>query len=248
MPLLEVENLHVAYGELEVVHGISFSVEQGDVVTILGSNGAGKTTTLRSLSGLIRPSKGRVVFNGLEIQNVPAHEIAASGLALVPEGRQLFPEHTVRENLELGSYRLLSGGKRLEFEQALVEVYELFPRVKERLDQPAGLLSGGEQQMVAIARALVSRPRLLLLDEPSLGLAPLIVRSIFNAFRKLKEQGLTILIVEQMAWLGLEVCDSAHVLENGHIALSGSPKQLAANPRVMEAYLGVASTAHGGIR
>lgn len=242
MPLLEVEHLHVAYGELEVVKGISFSVEQGDVVTILGSNGAGKTTTLRSLTGLIRPSKGRVIFAGREIQKTPAHEIAASGLALVPEGRQLFPEHTVRENLELGAYRLLGNGNRQEFGLALEEVFELFPRVKERLEQPAGLLSGGEQQMVAIARALVSRPKMLLLDEPSLGLAPILVRSIFDAFRKLREQGLTILIVEQMAWLGLEVCDHAHVLENGRIALSGDPKQLAANPRVMEAYLGVSST------
>lgn len=238
MPLLEVRDLHVAYGQLEVVRGISFAVERGEIVTILGSNGAGKTTTLRSLAGLIRPTGGRVEFAGREIGNLPAHAIANSGLALVPEGRQLFPEHTVRENLELGAYRSLREGKRDEFADSLEDVFELFPRVHERLEQPAGLLSGGEQQMVAIARALVSRPQLLLLDEPSLGLAPLVLRSIFDAFRKLRARGLTILIVEQMAWLALEICDRAHVLETGRIALSGTSEELAANPRVMEAYLG----------
>lgn len=238
MPLLEVDDLHVAYGELEVVRGISFTVERGEIVTILGSNGAGKTTTLRCLAGLNRSIRGRINFAGKEIQNSPAHEIAGSGLALVPEGRQLFPEHTVRENLELGAYRKLSDGKKSEFDKSLAEVFELFPRVRERLEQPAGLLSGGEQQMVAIARALVSRPQLLLLDEPSLGLAPIMVRTIFDTFTRLKASGLTILIVEQMAWLGLEICDRAHVLETGRIALSGAPQELASNPRVMEAYLG----------
>jgi branched-chain amino acid transport system ATP-binding protein len=236
--LLEVENLCVGYGELEVVHGISFSVSRGEIVTILGSNGAGKTTTLRSIAGLIAPAAGRVSFGNARIDGRPAHDIAVRGLALVPEGRQLFPEHTVLENLQLGAYRKLRAGRRSEFESALAEVFELFPRVQERLDQPAGVLSGGEQQMVAIARALVGRPQLLLLDEPSLGLAPIIVRTIFDAFTALKARGLTILIVEQMAWLGLEICDYAHVLENGRIMLSGPPKELAANPRVMQAYLG----------
>jgi branched-chain amino acid transport system ATP-binding protein len=241
MPLLEVSDLHVAYGELEVVRGISLAIEPGEIVTILGSNGAGKTTTLRSIAGLLRPTRGKIEFAGSSIVDVPAHEIADRGLALVPEGRQLFPEHTVRENLELGAYRHLRRGKRSDFEQALAEVFELFPRVRERLDQPAGLLSGGEQQMVAIGRALVSRPQLLLLDEPSLGLAPILLRSIFDAFVKLKARGLTILLVEQMAWLGLEICDRAYVLETGAIALSGSAREVAANPRVIEAYLGVAS-------
>jgi len=238
VPLLEVDDLHVAYGELEVVRGISFTVERGEIVTILGSNGAGKTTTLRCLAGLNRSISGSVNFAGKQIQNSPAHEIAGSGLALVPEGRQLFPEHTVRENLELGAYLRLRDRKKSEFDDSLAEVCELFPRVRERLEQPAGLLSGGEQQMVAIARALVGRPQLLLLDEPSLGLAPIMVRTIFDAFTRLKASGLTILIVEQMAWLGLEICDRAHVLETGRIALSGSPQELASNPRVMDAYLG----------
>jgi branched-chain amino acid transport system ATP-binding protein len=238
MPLLEVDDLHVAYGDLEVVRGISFTVERREIVTVLGSNGAGKTTTLSSLAGLIAPARGRIGLDGKNIAGMPAHEIANLGLALVPEGRRLFPEHTVQENLELGGYLHLRQGKRDEFAQSLAEVIELFPRIGERLDQPAGLLSGGEQQMVAIARALVSRPQLLLLDEPSLGLAPIVVRSIFDAFTKLRARGLTILIVEQMAWLGLEICDRAHVLETGQIAISGTSQQLATNPRVMEAYLG----------
>jgi branched-chain amino acid transport system ATP-binding protein len=241
MPLLEVRDLHVAYGELEVVRGVSFAIERGEIVTILGSNGAGKTTTLRSLAGLIRPTRGRVRLDGKDIADLAPHQIAQRGLALVPEGRQLFPEHTVRENLELGAYPALRKGQRAEFDQILADVFELFPRVRERLGQPAGLLSGGEQQMVAIARALVSRPQVLLLDEPSLGLAPMLVRSIFDTFLKLKERGLTILLVEQMAWLGLEICDRAHVLETGSIVLSGSGPELSANSRVMDAYLGVAT-------
>jgi branched-chain amino acid transport system ATP-binding protein len=224
-----------------VVRGISFTVERGEIVTILGSNGAGKTTTLRSLAGLTRARRGSIKFEDKDIGNSPAYEIAASGLALVPEGRQLFPEHTVRENLELGAYRRHRKGKA-EFNESLAEVFELFPRVQERLDQPAGLLSGGEQQMVAIARALVARPRLLLLDEPSLGLAPIIMLTIFDAFQRLKARGLTILLVEQMAWLGLKICDRAHVLDTGTIALSGTPQELAAHPRILEAYLGASTS------
>jgi branched-chain amino acid transport system ATP-binding protein len=241
MRLLEVEDLHVAYGELEVVRGLSLAIEAGEIVTILGSNGAGKTTTLRSLAGLLRPTRGRIDFAGSPIANVPPHEIANRGLVLVPEGRQVFPEHTVRENLELGAYRHLRRGKRREFNASLDEVFELFPRVRERLDQPAGTLSGGEQQMVAIGRALVSRPRLLLLDEPSLGLAPILLRAIFDAFTQLKARGLTILLVEQMAWLGLEISDRAYVLDAGVIALAGTSREVASNPRVIEAYLGVVS-------
>jgi branched-chain amino acid transport system ATP-binding protein len=243
MRLLEVDDLHVAYGELEVLRGVSLNVEAGEIVTILGSNGAGKTTTLRSLAGLLRPARGRIVLDGQPIAGAPPHRIADLGLALVPEGRQLFPEHTVRENLELGAYRHLRRGRRKEFSESLDEVLTLFPRVAERLDQPAGLLSGGEQQMVAIGRALVSRPRLLLLDEPSLGLAPIVLRTIFDAFVTLRARGLTLLLVEQMAWLGLEICDRAYVLETGAIALTGTSREVASNPRVIEAYLGATPAA-----
>jgi branched-chain amino acid transport system ATP-binding protein len=238
MSLLEVEGLRVAYGDLEVVKGVSLKVEEGEIVTVLGSNGAGKTTTLRTLAGLLQPTAGTIVYDGKPIGGLPAHAIAYMGLALVPEGRQLFPEHTVRENLELGGYRLLRAGAQAEFNHELERVFELFPRVKERLHQPAGLLSGGEQQMVAIGRALVSKPRLLLLDEPSLGLAPMLVRSIFDAFVALRQQGITTLLVEQMAWIGLEVCDRAYVLESGAIVASGTRAEISSNPRVVEAYLG----------
>jgi branched-chain amino acid transport system ATP-binding protein len=241
MPLLEVDDLHVAHGELEVVRGISLAIEPGEIVTIIGSNGAGKTTTLRCVAGLLRPSRGGIAFAGRDIAREAPHDIADLGLALVPEGRQLFPEHTVRENLELGAYRHLRRRRRSEFSDSLDEVFELFPRVRERLDQSAGLLSGGEQQMVAIGRALVSQPRLLLLDEPSLGLAPIVLRAIFDAFVKLKARGMTILLVEQMAWLGLEICDRAYVLETGAITASGTAREVASNPRVIEAYLGVTS-------
>ena len=218
--------------------GFRFLLSSGEIVSILGSNGAGKTSMLRSLAGLIRPAAGSVQFAGRDIGGLPAYDIANLGLALVPEGRQLFPEHTVRENLELGAYRALRNGKRAEFAKNLRDVFDLFPRLRERIEQPAGSLSGGEQQMVAIARALVASPRLLLLDEPSLGLAPIVLRTIFDAFTQLKARGLTILIVEQMAWLGLEICDRAHVLETGKITISGTSEELTANPRVMEAYLG----------
>src|SRR4051812_18278207 len=197
MPLLSVERLRVAYGPLDVLKGVSFEVQAGEIVTMLGSNGAGKTTTLRTIAGLMRPSSGAIRFDGAEIAGLPAHEVAALGLALVPEGRQLFPEHTVEENLELGGYRRLRNGERERFAAGLLEVMELFPRLRERGSHPAGLLSGGEQQMVAIARALVGEPRLLVLDEPSLGLSPIMVQTIFAAFTQLKARGLTILLVEQ---------------------------------------------------
>jgi branched-chain amino acid transport system ATP-binding protein len=238
MPLLSVEQLHVAYGAVEVVKGLSIVVEPGEIVTVLGSNGAGKTTTLRTIAGLLRPSSGRIRLADRDIGGLAPHDIAGLGLALVPEGRQLFSEHTVEENLELGAYRRLRRGERRAFHADLAEVLELFPRVRERLRQTAGLLSGGEQQMVAIARALVARPRLLMLDEPSLGLSPIMVQTILEAFRKLKARGLTILLVEQMAWAGLDICDRAYVLESGLITLSGTREAVISDPRVIEAYLG----------
>ena len=238
MPLLSVEGLRVAYGPLEVLKGISFEVGAGEIVTMLGSNGAGKTTTLRTIAGLMASAGGAIRFADADISKWPPHEIAMLGLALVPEGRQLFPEHTVEENLELGGYRRLRNGERARFEATREEVMELFPRLRDRRAQAAGLLSGGEQQMVAIARALVAGPKLLILDEPSLGLSPILVQTIFDAFAKLKARGLTILLVEQMAWAGLGICDRAYVLEGGKIALSGTREEVSANPRVIEAYLG----------
>jgi branched-chain amino acid transport system ATP-binding protein len=238
MPLLSVERLRVSYGPLEVLKGVSFEVGAGEIVTMLGSNGAGKTTTLRTLAGLMKPAGGAIRFGDTDLAGLQAHEVAALGLALVPEGRQLFPEHTVEENLELGAYRRLRRGERDRFEGELNQVMDLFPRLRERRRQAAGLLSGGEQQMVAIARALVGGPRLLVLDEPSLGLSPIMVQTIFDAFAKLKARGLTILLVEQMAWAGLRICDRAYVLEAGRIALSGTRDEVIANPRVIEAYLG----------
>jgi branched-chain amino acid transport system ATP-binding protein len=241
MPLLDIKNLEVSYGSLKVVKGISFEVREGEIVAVLGSNGAGKTTTLRTLAGLIRPYSGNIVFLDQDLSRAQAYQIASMGLALVPEGRQLFPEHTVLENLELGGYNLLKSGKRSQFDQYLEKVMELFPRLRERSNQAAGLLSGGEQQMVAISRALVSEPKLLILDEPSLGLSPIMVELIFDAFEKLKSAGLTILIVEQMAWAALKICNRAYVLEGGRIIISGNRSEVIQDPRVVEAYLGKTS-------
>ncbi len=238
MSLLEIVDLRVAYGSLGVLKGVGLEVGEKEIVTILGSNGAGKSTTLRTVAGLIAPQAGQIRFAGADIAGLPAHAISARGLALVPEGRQLFPEHTVLENLELGAFRRLRSGCKNEFRQDLEWVFDLFPRVRERLQQRAGLLSGGEQQMVAIGRALLSRPRLLLLDEPSLGLAPILVQSIFDAFLKLRDSGITVLLVEQMATLGLKICDRAYVLESGAISVSGARDEVAADSRVLEAYLG----------
>ena len=246
MPLLSVDQLHVAYGGLVVVKGISFKVDQGEIVTLLGGNGAGKTTTLRAIAGLIRPASGSIRFADEEIGQKSSHLISRLGLALVPEGRQLFPEHTVQENLELGAYFRLKRGQRRAFDADLEEVFELFPRIRERRQQAAGLLSGGEQQMVAIGRALVSKPRLLVLDEPSLGLAPILVQTIFDAFRKLRSRGLTILLVEQMASAGLDICDHAYVLESGVITMEGARDLLISDPRIVEAYLGRAAAPRAG--
>lgn len=236
--MLKVENLCVGYGSLNVIRDLSFEVKHGEIIAVLGSNGAGKTTTLRTVAGLHRATSGRVTFDGEDVTEWTPSQIAGGGLRLVPEGRQLFPDHTVMENLELGAYRRLRAGESRAVKQDLDELLALFPRVRERLTQKAGLLSGGEQQMVAIGRAFVGRPKLLMLDEPSLGLAPILVRSLFDAFKKLRDGGLTLLLVEQMAQLALKICDRAYVLGSGTVKVTGSRDELLDHPQVLEAYLG----------
>ncbi len=236
MALLEVKDLDVHYGGIHALKGVSFSVEQGQVVTLIGANGAGKTTTLRAISGLVKPSKGTVTFDGKLISGLGAHQIVARGLAHAPEGRGIFANLTVDENLQIGAYlRKDSAAVAKDRERAL----ELFPRVRERLSQNAGTLSGGEQQMLAIARALVARPKLLLLDEPSLGLAPQVVALIFKIVRTIAAEGTTILLVEQNAHQALRVAATAHVLEVGTLVASGPAKELAADDKIRKAYLGV---------
>jgi branched-chain amino acid transport system ATP-binding protein len=232
--LLEVRDLHVAYGQIEAVRGISFEVDAGEVVALIGSNGAGKTTTLRTLSGLHRPKAGEIRFDGQRVDRLPAHEIVGHGVAHAPEGRRLFGRMTVRENLDLGAYRRSDG----EVEADVAMVYDLFPILAERRSQAAGTLSGGEQQMVAIGRALMSRPRLLMLDEPSMGLSPLVMRTIFSTLAQLKERGTTLLLVEQNAQAALALADHGHVLETGRIVLSGTAADLLDDENVRKAYLG----------
>jgi branched-chain amino acid transport system ATP-binding protein len=236
MALLEVKGLHVHYGGIHALKDVSFSVEQGQVVTLIGANGAGKTTTLRAISGLIRPSAGTVHFAGKPITGLPAHEIVALGLAHAPEGRGIFANLTVDENLEMGAYlRNDYEGIAKDRRRAL----ELFPRIKERLHQNAGTLSGGEQQMLAIARALVAKPKLLLLDEPSLGLAPQIVQLIFKIVKTIAAEGTTILLVEQNAHQALKVAQIGHVLEVGSLVTSAPAAELAQDDKSRKAYLGV---------
>ncbi len=233
--MLEVEDLRVAYGQIQAVKGISFSVEPGQVVTLIGGNGAGKTTTLRTLSGLLRPVSGRVVFEGEDISALPAHKIVARGIAHAPEGRRIFPRLSVRENLELGAFiRRDVAGVQADLERVL----ELFPVLGERSGQAAGTLSGGEQQMLAMGRALMSRPRLLMLDEPSMGLSPIMMQRILSTVRELKEQGTTILLVEQNAQTALSLADRGYVIETGRIVLSGTGAELLSNEDVRKAYLG----------
>jgi branched-chain amino acid transport system ATP-binding protein len=233
-PLLEVRDLRVSYGQIEAVRGISFAVSAGQVVALIGSNGAGKTTTLRTLSGLLRPAGGEIRLDGERIDHLPAHEIVARGVAHAPEGRRLFPRMTIRENLDLGAYRRHDA----EIDADVANVYELFPILAERRSQAAGTLSGGEQQMLAIGRALMSRPRLLMLDEPSMGLSPLVMRTIFATLAELKARGTTLLLVEQNAQAALALADAGHVLETGRIVLSGSAPDLLGDENVRKAYLG----------
>jgi branched-chain amino acid transport system ATP-binding protein len=234
--MLEIKNLQASYGAINALHGISLSVPDGKIVTLIGANGAGKTTTLKTISGLLKPKSGEIFYDGKNIAGLPPHEIVARGLSHVPEGRMIFANLTVLENLQLGAY--LQKDRKI-IRRELEHVFSLFPRLKEREKQIAGTLSGGEQQMLAIGRALMSKPKLLLLDEPSLGLAPLLVKTIFEKIVEInREQGLTILLVEQNANLALEISRFGYVLETGKVLLSGDSASLRQNPQVKSAYLG----------
>ena len=233
--MLTLENISVSYGAIRALKGVSMRVEQGEVITLIGANGAGKTTTLRTITGLLAPREGRVTYEGADISGAATHRLVSRGIAMSPEGRGVFANLTVRENLQMGAY--LKKNKR-EIGEDLERGFGMFPRLKERESQKAGTLSGGEQQMLAMARALMSRPRLLLLDEPSLGLAPLVVHTIFEAIDEIRGQGMTVLLVEQNAHAALKHSDRAYVLETGKIVMEGPSKELAADPRIKEAYLG----------
>jgi branched-chain amino acid transport system ATP-binding protein len=233
--LLEVKGLTISYGGIKAVKGIDLDVRQGELVTLIGANGAGKTTTLKALAGLIRPAAGRILYNGSEVTGRPAFELVRRGLALVPEGRGVFGLLTVEENLGMGAY---SRGDRAQVAADRDRIYTVFPRLAERRRQSAGTLSGGEQQMLAIGRALMSRPQLLLLDEPSMGLAPLMVHKIFETIRAVAREGVTLLLVEQNAKLALETCDRGYVMESGTIAVADTAPRLLANADVKRAYLG----------
>ena len=231
--ILSVKDLKVNYGGIEAVKGISFDVPAGKIVTLIGANGAGKSTTLKAIAGLVKPSGGDIAFPGESIVGKDSSDIVARGVTLVPEGRRVFANMSVLENIKIGAYL-----RKDNLSEDIAWVYELFPRLKERSWQLAGTLSGGEQQMLAVARALMSKPKLLMMDEPSLGLAPLIIRDIFNIIREINKQGVTILLIEQNANMALQIANTAYVLETGRITLSGTGAELLANEAVKEAYLG----------
>jgi len=235
MALLELDNVHTYYGHIHALKGVSLTVEQGEVVTLIGANGAGKTTTLRTISGLLRPRHGKVKLEGRPIDHMPAHKIVALGIGHVPEGRAIFPRLTVRENLEMGAYTL---DDRQALSDRLENVFEFFPRLRERVEQMGGTLSGGEQQMLATARGMMLNPRILLLDEPSMGLAPVLVESIFDIIKQLHAGGTTILLVEQNAHMALRVASRGYVLQTGQIVIQDTAEQLRQNPTVRKAYLG----------
>jgi branched-chain amino acid transport system ATP-binding protein len=233
--MLTLENVSVSYGAIEALTGINLQVNHGEVVTLIGANGAGKTTTLRTITGLLEPSEGQITYEGKRIDGMAAHKLVSMGMAMSPEGRGVFANLSVRENLEMGAY-IRSDKKGIA--EDMEKGFTMFPRLKEREQQKAGTLSGGEQQMLAMARALMSRPRLLLLDEPSLGLAPIVVHTIFEAIDNIRAEGTTILLVEQNANAALHHSDRAYVMETGRIVMEGDSRELAADPRVKEAYLG----------
>ena len=238
MSLLKVTDLVVSYGGIEALKGISFDVEQGQIVTLIGANGAGKSTTLRTISGLVRSRDGRVYFEGRDITDYNTQKIVETGIAMVPEGRRVFANLTVLENLRIGAYLRKD---REVIEEDIQYVYDLFPRLKERSWQLAGTLSGGEQQMLAVARAMMTRPKLIMMDEPSLGLAPLVVKDIFRIIRTLKETGMTVLLIEQNANAALHACDYAYVMETGNITMHGTGEELLSSAAIQEAYLGKTS-------
>ena len=233
-PILKVDDINVYYGSIHAVKGVSFEVNQGEIVTLIGANGAGKSTTLNTISGLLHSKTGSITFMGENLGKVPCHKIVSKGLALVPEGRRVFLQMTVQENLEMGAFT--QGGKTLDAD--LERVYEQFPRLKERMKQVAGTLSGGEQQMLAMGRALMSHPKLLMLDEPSMGLAPILVEQIFDIIRELHKAGTTILLVEQNAQAALSVADRGYVLETGKVVTTGTGHELLESPAIKRAYLG----------
>jgi branched-chain amino acid transport system ATP-binding protein len=233
--LLQLNNIHTYYDHIHALKGISLEVNQGEIVTLIGSNGAGKTTTLNTISGLLKPRQGEVIFEGKRIDHLPPHHVARLGVSQSPEGRRIFGRLTVRENLAMGAF---NRNDKAAIVQDQERVLELFPRLRERLTQPGGTLSGGEQQMLAMGRALMSRPHILLLDEPSMGLAPILVQQIFDIIRDINQQGTTILLVEQNAQLALSTATRGYVLETGHIVLQGPAQELLTSPEVREAYLG----------
>lgn len=236
MSLLTIENIHSYYGHIHAIKGISLEVNQGEIVTLIGSNGAGKSTTLRTISGVMHPKVGKIVFDGVDITKMQPHEIVARGMIHVPEGRGIFPELTVKENMEMGAYTV---SDRQLVEERMENGFTLFPRLKERVDQMGGTLSGGEQQMLAIARGLMLDPKLLMLDEPSMGLAPILVELIFDIVKKLNEQGTTILLVEQNALMALSIAHRGYVLQTGEITTSDSAEKLKSDKAVQKAYLGM---------
>ena len=232
--MLKVDDLQVYYGSIHAVMGISFEVNEGEIVTLIGANGAGKSTTLNTVAGLLKPRAGSIEFEGESLVGVPAHKMVPKGIALCPEGRRVFTEMSVKENLEMGAFTRNDA----EAKESRKMVYDRFPRLRERKGQSAGTLSGGEQQMLAMGRALMSKPKLLMLDEPSMGLAPILVQEIFDIIRALHEQGTTILLVEQNAQMALSVADRAYVLETGRVSMSGNANELLHDKRVQQAYLG----------
>lgn len=234
--LLQIENLETYYGVIRALKGISFDVKKGEIVSLIGGNGAGKTTTLYTLTGILKPKAGKIIYEGQEIQRKAPEDIVRMGIALIPEGRQVFGKLTVQENLRMGAYTLKD---KVEYKRRFDEVTQLFPRLEERLAQKAGTLSGGEQQMLAMGRAMMQGPRFLALDEPSMGLAPIVVEEIFHTIKRINQEGVTVLLVEQKATMALRIAHRAFVLETGKIVLGGSREELVKNPMIRKAYLGI---------